>query len=69
MIGCDMLTHEAGIYRGHGEILTPPQSSPESHHSHLNLTTRGIHSFDSSGSEIILPKNIPDILLCKFIII
>lgn len=62
MLGCDMLTLDSGIYRDRGEVLTPPQSSPESHHSHVN-SSRGR---SADGPEICLPGNIPDILLCKF---
>lgn len=57
------------MYRGRGDVLTPPQSSPESHHSHINNNSNNLGNskdlkFD--GERITLPKNIPDIFLCKF---
>lgn len=68
MLSCNMLSlNNNGIYRGRDEVLTPPQSSPESHHSNVNIP-RDSHHLDQSESEISLPPNIPDILLCKFAI-
>ncbi|KAK0179550.1 hypothetical protein PV327_005292 [Microctonus hyperodae] len=63
MLSCNMLSlNSNGIYRGRGEVLTPPQSSPESHHSNINIPRDSRH-LDKSESEISLPPNIPDILL------
>ncbi|KAK0094121.1 hypothetical protein PV326_011779 [Microctonus aethiopoides] len=63
MLSCNMLSlNNNGIYRGRDEVLTPPQSSPESHHSNINIP-RDSHHLDQSESEISLPPNIPDILL------
>ncbi|XP_043275864.1 LIM/homeobox protein Lhx3 isoform X4 [Venturia canescens] len=71
MIGIEMLGCNVGLpldrtYRNNrSEVLTPPQSSPESHHnSNVNLSARGFHPFaDHPLAEITLPKNIPEVLL------
>lgn len=64
MLGCDIgLPLESAVYRNRTEVLTPPQSSPESHHNgNVNPSSRGYHPL----AEITLPQNIPDVLLCKF---
>lgn len=67
MIGCEILPLQ-GMYRSRGDVLTPPESSPESHiisnnihDSHLKM-----QPLEHPALEVALPPNIPDILYCKF---
>ncbi|XP_034934411.1 LIM/homeobox protein Lhx3-like isoform X2 [Chelonus insularis] len=62
MLGCEMFSLDSGMYRGRGEVLTPPQSSPESHHSNNVNAVRDTH-VSESDSQVVLPPNIPDFLL------
>ena len=69
MIGCEILPFQ-GMYRSRGEILTPPQSSPESHsvnNNTINNSQLGMQALEHPNADVGLPSNIPDILYCKFL--
>ena len=69
MIGCEILPLH-GMYRSRGDVLTPPQSSPESHsinNNSINNSRLGMQPLEHPSAEIGLPHNIPDILYCKFV--
>ncbi|XP_058799115.1 LIM/homeobox protein Lhx3 isoform X2 [Phymastichus coffea] len=71
MIGCEVLSLDSA-YRARAEVLTPPQSSPESHgHSSSSSTgsmigcdSRTMHPLEHrhTAAELGLPPNLPDIL-------
>lgn len=67
MIGCEVLPLQ-GMFRSRGDVLTPPQSSPESHIISNNIHDSHIkmQPLDHPSLEVALPHNIPDILYCKF---
>lgn len=78
MISFEMLSRETlpleGIYqRAREEMLTPPQSSPESQHRRNtgnniiadNTTCHDMHPLDQPAVDLGLPPHIPEILYCK----
>lgn len=77
MIGCEVLSLNSAYPRARAEVLTPPQSSPESHgHSSasssggsmISCDSRSMHPFEHqhTAAELGLPPNLPDILYCEF---